>query len=374
MLRRLSLATVLSLVVAALVAGFVYAGSPSQLAAGERIAGVDVGGLSTTDAKLALKRREAALAGVPLVVHVGGRTYDVRAGEIGLRVDWGSAVAEARKQADGFAFVRGFRRMAVRAFGAEVTPAAKADPRALEAVLERLAGAADRPHRDATLRLDGLQPVIVQGSTGRVINRKAAGAAILASFAGLEREPITLQRRFDRPRVTAAMLRPVARQAKIAVSAPVRLAIGPGYLPSVTPRRIAQLLELPNAGRRTLAIGGPRADAYFRSVAKNVDKPPKDAGFEVGSGGKISVVPSVDGRSVDALKTAKNVLKAALRPGGPERGPRRSWWARRRRGARPRTQAMGIPASSARTTTIYGGDRQPHPQRAARRPAHRRAS
>jgi hypothetical protein len=156
MLRRIALVTVLLLVGAALVAGLVYAGSPTTLAEGEQIAGVDVGGLTTAEARRALKRRDAQLARVPLIVHVAGRTYRVRSGEIGLRINWGAAVAEAQKKADGFAFVRGFRRMAVRAFGADVTPIARADPEGLDAVLTSIGSVADQPHRDAALRLRGL--------------------------------------------------------------------------------------------------------------------------------------------------------------------------------------------------------------------------
>jgi vancomycin resistance protein YoaR len=356
LLRRLGLATVLALAVAALVVGLVYAGSPDQLAGGERIAGVDVGGLSTTEARLALKRREAALARVPLVVHVGNETYRVRQGEIGLKIDWAAAVAEAKDKADGFGFVRGFRRMAVRAFGADVTPTARADPVALAAVLARIAGAADQPHRDAALRLDGLQPAVVHGRTGRVIDRRAARARILASFADLERRPIRLARRVDRPRVTTAMLRPVARQLTTALSAPVQLAIGPGYLPAVSRQQLARLLQLPSGGSRTLTIGGAKADAYFGALAKNVDKPPTDAGWEVQSGGGISIVPGVEGRSLDALKTAQNVLRAALRTGGLERRTAAvvvDTQAPRRTTAEAR--AMGIKEVVSSYTTIYGG-------------------
>src|SRR5262249_11393080 len=154
------------------------------------------------------------------------------------------------------------------------------------------------PHRDARVRLRGLQAEIVPGRTGRVIDRKAAAALILGSFGSLQRDPITLRRRVDRPRVTARMLRPVERQVTIALSAPVSLTLEAGGT-QVEPERLAQLLELPQDGERGLAIGGPKADAYFRGLAKKVDKAPQDAGFQVGSGGTISVEQSVDGRTLD---------------------------------------------------------------------------
>jgi vancomycin resistance protein YoaR len=152
------------------------------------------------------------------------------------------------------------------------------------------------------------------------------------------------------------MLRPAARQLTTALSAPVQLAIGPGYLPAVSRQQLARLLQLPSGGSRTLTIGGPKADAYFGALAKNVDKPPTDAGWEVQSGGGISVVPGVEGRSLDALKTSKNILRAALRTGGLERrtaavvvdtqAPKRTT---------ADAQAMGIKELVKGYTTIYGG-------------------
>jgi vancomycin resistance protein YoaR len=359
MRRRIALATVVSVVVAVLVAGFVYAGSSGTLAAGEQIAGVDVGGMSTTEARLALKRREAELARVPLVVHVGDRTYRVRAGEVGIKIDWSKAVAEAREKADGFAFVRGFRRMAVRAFGTDVTPVARADPKALDAVLASLAGASDQPHRDAALRLKGLEPVIVPGSTGRVIDRAAASRLIVGSFAALERQPITLRRRVDRPVITAAKLRSVAAKVQTALSAPVRLSLGAGAF-TLQPQLVAKLLKLPDEGETEVSIAGPRADAYFASLRKQVDKPPTNAGFEVHSGGQISVVPSVDGRSLDVTRTARNILKAALTRPGPPGGPDRRMaplvvGTQEPSRTTEDAKKMGVKEIVSSYTTLYGG-------------------
>ena len=108
---------------------FVYAGSPNTLPSGVEIAGVDVAGLSSTEAVRRLERREASVRRVPLTVEVDDRTYKVRPVDLGLNVDWRAAVAEAQGKTDGVRPLRGLRRLATWAFGADVTPTAAANPR-----------------------------------------------------------------------------------------------------------------------------------------------------------------------------------------------------------------------------------------------------
>src|SRR2546425_1514161 len=57
---------------AAIVLGLAFAGSPSRLASGVRIAGVDVGGKTPHQARSILERRAGALASGPLTFPVGG--------------------------------------------------------------------------------------------------------------------------------------------------------------------------------------------------------------------------------------------------------------------------------------------------------------
>ena len=133
--RRAAAACVGLLAILLVAVAFVYAGSPNELPSGVEIAGVDVAGLSPAAAVRRLDAREAALHNVPLVVNVDGQTFRVRPSDLALNVDWRGAVAEAQGKTDGFRPVRGFRRLAVWAFGTEVTPNASVDRRALTRVL-----------------------------------------------------------------------------------------------------------------------------------------------------------------------------------------------------------------------------------------------
>src|SRR2546422_9580475 len=113
--RRVAVAVgVIALVAVAL--GLAFSGSPATLPEGVRIAGVDVGGLTPDAAKRDLEQRSRALAETPVTFTADGHAWGVKPSQIGLSVNWGSAVATALREGNGPVPVRGFLRTGARLF------------------------------------------------------------------------------------------------------------------------------------------------------------------------------------------------------------------------------------------------------------------
>jgi len=119
--RRLLL-LLLAIVATAVVLGLAFAGSPTKLADGVTIAGVDVGGMEANDARALLQKRSRAVEEKPVVFVAGGKRFSIRPVELGVEPNWKSAVESAQRQGDGFGPLRGFKRLDVQVFGADVTP------------------------------------------------------------------------------------------------------------------------------------------------------------------------------------------------------------------------------------------------------------
>ena len=117
----------------------IVAGSPTRLAAGTTIAGAQVGGLELDEATRTLARRSAALQREPVEFVAGGRTFRLTASQLGVRPDWEGAVRTAAAASDGFAPVRGIRRIQTKLFGEDVVPRVDTYPSVV-----RVHG---RPHR-----------------------------------------------------------------------------------------------------------------------------------------------------------------------------------------------------------------------------------
>ena len=341
-------------IIAGLGLGLAFAGSSGRIADGVTVAGVDVGGLTPGQAAAKLEARARAVANVPVVFAVGRHRWRLRPGNLGVEADWAAAVKLAERHGDGFGPFRGFRRLGVRVFGADVSPPTRVWERALNYELTRMSRAVGAPHRDAALVLHGRRPAVVPGRTGRGLDRKAAAAAIVQALAGLERgTPVALPVQLDAPRVSAGDLAPVLAQVRTALSARIRMSLG-GSSWWLQPGQLATLLSLPHGGTRSLAIGGPAADRYFRGLGKGIGRPPRDATLRVLDSGRVFVVPSRPGRVIDVPATRRNLLAAVLSPTG--RRARVVVTTQDAKRTTAQVRAMGITTRISRYETIYGGD------------------
>jgi vancomycin resistance protein YoaR len=351
--RRVAVA-IAAIVLVVIAIGLAFAGSPTRLPKGVSIAGVPVGGMEAGAAQRELERRAHALADSPVTFTAAGHSWNVKPDQLGVDVDWKAAVHAALHQGPSAAPARGVYRLGVRIFGADVSPRAEAYDAALQFELNRFARAIDRPHRDAALRLKGLTPVIAGARSGRVLDRTSAARTVVQALAALGRSArVPLPVRVDEPRVTAADLAPVAAQVQTAVSAPVRLTVGPTRLR--LPRyRVAALLDLPSDGARTLRIGGPGASDFFRRLGREIDRDPRDADWVLRAGNRVGVVPARVGRTLDAAATGNAILRAALSTTNRvapvvvhEKQPRLTT---------AKARAYGIRELVSSYETIYGGD------------------
>jgi vancomycin resistance protein YoaR len=339
---------------AAIVLGLAFAGSPSRLADGVRVAGVDVGGMTPREAERTLKARADALAAVPVAFRVGQHVWQLQPRRLGIQVDWAAAVDAVRRQGQGFGPLRGFRRLDLRFFGADVAPPTQAYDAALNYWLDRIERTVDSPHRDAEIVLHGLRPAIVPSRTGQVLDRRAATATIVRALASLNREPVGLPVRVDKPKVTANDLKVPQAQVRTALSAPVHLTLGQTRW-NLRPPRIARLLELPADGRRGLHIGGKGASAWFTALSKRVDRKPVDANWAISSKG-IRVVPDEPGYLLDVPHSAGAVLGAALVTEPTLRSAKLVVEKSEASRTTADAKAMQIRGLVASYQTIYGGD------------------
>jgi vancomycin resistance protein YoaR len=337
---------------ATIVLGLAFAGSPERLPAGSQIAGVDVSGLTPREARSLLEDRSAAFAGVPVVFTAEGKRWRVRPNAVVVDVDWGAAVEAAKNQGEGFGPIRGLKRLGVRVFGGEVVPTSRVYQSAVDVYMGRIARAVDRASVEPALKLRGTEPEIVPGRNGLLLNRHAAENVFVRALTSLSREPVAMPLKVDRTRLTTRDLAGAKVKAETALSAPADLVYGPGGW-HLTRTKIARLLELPSNGSTELELAGPRADHFFANLRKRVEHAPKDATFAIGARNIVRVVPAAPGVRLDMEATTRNLMAAllstttrkadlAVTTASPERTTRDA-------------RAMGITGLVGAYETFYGG-------------------
>jgi vancomycin resistance protein YoaR len=335
------------------VLGLLFAGSPDELAKGTKIAGVDVGGLTPAAARKELEHRADRLSRVPVTFRVGTHRFRLTPRQMGVRIDWGAAVASAERQGGGFGFVRGYRRLGLEIFPEDLVPPSRAYDAAMQYELGLIARAVGRPHREARLVRRGLHVSIVPGATGMVLDRPAARRTIVAALASFSRAPVALPVRVDAPTVTVDSLADAQRRAMQAIAAPVTIVAGPTRW-RIPRWRLATILQLPSGGSTKLSLAGPAANAFFARLERTVDRKPRDANFAVDADGSVRVVPSAPGVELDVPHSAARVLAAAVRP--TNRVANLALVTAPPRRTTAQAQAMGITGTVGTYETVYGGD------------------
>jgi vancomycin resistance protein YoaR len=303
-----------AVVVVATGVGLAFAGSSSTLAAGTTVAGVDVGGKTPSEAVRLLRSRADAVLREPVTFVAAGQRFPVTASQLGVDGQWQRAVAEASQRGGGFGPVRGVKRLWAHVHGIDVAPTLDVYNAALRYELAQIAAAVDRRGVDAKLVRRGLSVGVVEGRSGRQLDRAAAGAAIVRALGSFDRgSAVTLPVKEVEPKVSGDELGSAAAKANTALSAPLRLAYGETRW-RVPRWKIAALLELPRGGVSDVSVGGRGAEQYLERLSATVSRKPQDARFQVAASGKIVIRPSAPGLQLDLPATAKAIESAVFSP------------------------------------------------------------
>jgi vancomycin resistance protein YoaR len=349
--RRAVIAAVV-FVLLAVVAAALLAGSETRLASGTTVAGVDVGGLTPKAATALLEQRSDAVEHTPVTFVAAGKEFRFTASQLGVRSDWAAAVATAAGAGDGVGPVRGVRRLRSRLFGVDVQPKTSVYPSAVRVAVARIARAVDRPAIAASLRNRGLRLAVVPERAGSRLDRAAASTAIVASLASLERgAAVPLATVRVDPTTTSAELAEAQRRFRIATAAPVTLRVA-GRTEILSSARIADLVQLPRGGATALGLSGSATERLLDGIAKDVNREPADATFEVVSGG-IRVVPAQPGRVLDVAASREAIERAILSQAN-RRATLEVATAQPERST-AEARAMGINGVVGSYTTTYGG-------------------
>ena len=334
------------------IVGFAFAGSSDRIANGVKVAGIDVGGMTPAHAKSLLERRAAKLQHVPVVFVSGNHRFEITPARLGVKVDWDAAVSSAADRGGGFGPLRGLKRLEVRLFGAEVAPPVQAWNTALAYQLTLIAHDVNRPHRDPAVKLRGLKTEIVPGQDGKVLDREEAADVLVRALGSLERgAPISLPVGIDSQTVTEDDLQDAADQVQTALSAPIRLRLGPTRWR--LPRwKIAPILDLPAHGSTTLGLGGPGEQKWLKRLAGTVDREPRDATWSVGE--HIRIIPDRPGVLIQLKATEQAVMSALLSPDDRVANIAVRSLAPSR--TTEQAKGMGIVGLVGSYETIYGGD------------------
>ncbi len=300
LLPALVLLVVILLALAYLVPAVLMSGSVLR---GTRVAGVDIGGLTVTQAADKLRTELSPKLNKPVVADIGGRKETIQADEAGLELDVVSTIGQAPS---GFPSpVEVWRGLTGTT---ELQPKMTIDSSQLARTVEGLAETYDKKPRDGRVAFKNGQPVTSDPHDGVVLDKPEAVRVITDAFL-TGRESVFLTLRPAKPDTTPTAVKQAETAAKRAVAAPLTLKLGAKQA-QLPPATIAANLTFVSDESGGLS---PQfdAEAALTSVeSKLVDaaQAPRDATYQIVNG-KPVLVPAHRGRGIDAKQLARDVAK-----------------------------------------------------------------
>ena len=173
MRTRSFLLVLLTLIALAGLAGAVYAYDTAHedtIADGVRVAGIDLGGMTATQARTKLRQEILVPLRRPVVVRRGERTWTLGWREARIAADLGSTVDRAvASSRGGNLFTRTLRDLTGKREDADLEPAVHFSRKAVVRLLDRIRRSVDRKPVDAEVEISGAGVRSVASRPGRAV-------------------------------------------------------------------------------------------------------------------------------------------------------------------------------------------------------------
>ncbi|MEV0624422.1 VanW family protein [Nonomuraea wenchangensis] len=270
---------------------------------GTRVAEVDIGGLTVTQAADKLRDELGARLSRPVTVEIGDKKDTVQADEAGLELDVVGTIGQAPS---GFPSpVEVWRGLTGTT---ELQPKINIDSSQLARTVDGLAEVVDKPAVEGRVTFAGLEPKARRPADGVVLDREDAVRRIGDTFLrGGGNVVLTL--RPAKPVTTPEAVEAAMTKARQAVSAPLTLTAS-GRQAQVTPAMIAANLAFVPDGDGTLVaqFDAKAALAGLESTLVDAAQQPRDATYQIVNDAPV-LVPSRTGRGVNDKLLARDAEK-----------------------------------------------------------------
>ena len=157
----------------------VDAAQEDKIAEGVTVAGVDVGGMKTSDARRAVAQQVEEPLARPLTVRYGGKEFELTADQAGARADVDAMIDEAvDKSRNGNMFSRVTRSLTGGKVDAEVPVRVSYDQKAVDRLVRKVKRGVERPATDAKVDFTGGGLRKVSGKHGVTLRTEALREAV----------------------------------------------------------------------------------------------------------------------------------------------------------------------------------------------------
>ncbi|MFI1395838.1 VanW family protein [Streptomyces sp. NPDC020681] len=289
-----------------------------DISEGTRVRGVDIGGMSRTEAQQVLERKLGPAFAAPVSLKIGDRVEKADPGTLGLSLDAAATADRAANAGSDPVTVIG------RLFasdGRDLDPVIRMDEQKSRAEIDRLGAAAEQQVRDGAISFEKGEAKAAAAVTGvALIPDRALDVVRDAYLATPHAGPVVLPVKQTQPRIGPQETERAMREfARPAMSGPVTLTLAEKRIPIGTPVLSRHLSMKPDSQNRlvpALDSKGLLADSAVSRPVQEASQSPRDATFRLDSADRVVVAQEARvGRPVTEKALREAVVPLLTRTG-----------------------------------------------------------
>ena len=312
----LAVAAIVGTLLVALAIGLgLYAyGHQGRIYQGVSVGGVDLSGMTPTEAQAALTTGFSSYMNTPVSLTYNGQAYAITPNQLGLQIDDAASVERAMDYGRQGSLWSRSQDWAQGLFGqselaAVVVPSGQATDAALLALTPDVALAPT----NASIDLSGSAPTIVPDVPGVGFDYGTTRSQIMYRVSTQSSAPVAIATtRLDAP-ITSETLKGAASSAQTATASGISIEGLNGQAWALDQNQIKGLVTI-SADGSTIVVNHDAVSGMVNNIAKSLETKSKDADLFVNGDGKLTVVPGTVAVSVDAKKSTAAV-EAAIASG-----------------------------------------------------------
>ncbi len=279
----------------------IFLATKDTVRAGTTVSGVNIGGMSESEAVDLVESEIAPKINRKFVITVGDQEFEIRPAAAGITLDAQSTVEQGMR--------RGFNPVTLLTdfIGSrEIEPVISVDSEVLEDQVAGLAQASDALPVEPNLKVTPQKITLTPGRDGREIDQIALADLLVAGVTE-RRSPIVAPSEVTPPRVSEETALAAQKLAETAIAAPVGVNAG-DISTSIDPQVIARALSFSQQGNQLAPeLDGAILHESIAPELSEVEVPGRNATFTIKKG-KPVVVPSVVGAGIADADLATAVL------------------------------------------------------------------
>lgn len=274
-----------------------------------RVLGIDIGGMSASQAEQRLRAEVPGRLADTLTVTAGDDQFQLDPAKVGLSIDYRATV-----EAAGRVGINPVTLISGMVGEHRVDPVVDVNDAALAPAVQAMARETEAKPREGSIRFEDGQAIPVKPRDGSAIDQAATKVRIEAAY-GAGADSVAAVVAVSKPTIgEAEVARAMDELAKPAVSAPVTVSVD-GHQIQVGPVTLARYLSMqPTDGKLQLVVAPNSLYRGLDSRLARYEDPAKDATFRIVRG-RPRVVPAVPGREVEPAELAAAVTGALTKTG-----------------------------------------------------------